>query len=48
MSKATIAASECFTKIVVFDEEDYTSARQVAERCRELPVYLQPGNHTPP
>jgi 7-carboxy-7-deazaguanine synthase len=35
-------------KIVVFDEEDYSYARYVAERYPDLPVYLQAGNHTPP
>ncbi|MCZ4089130.1 7-carboxy-7-deazaguanine synthase QueE [Sinorhizobium psoraleae] len=35
-------------KIVVFDEADYAYARATAERYPHLPVYLQPGNHTPP
>ena len=35
-------------KFVVFDEDDYAFARQVAALCPALPVYLQPGNHTPP
>ncbi len=35
-------------KIVVFDDGDYDFARQTAKRYPELPVYLQPGNHTPP
>lgn len=35
-------------KIVVFDEEDYAYARAAAARYPQLPVYLQPGNHTPP
>lgn len=35
-------------KIVVFDEGDYLYARDVAARHPDLPVYLQPGNHTPP
>ena len=35
-------------KIVVFDERDYAYARDVAARFPHLPVYLQPGNHTPP
>lgn len=35
-------------KIVVFDEEDYLWARMVAQRYAALPLYLQPGNHTPP
>lgn len=35
-------------KIVVFDDRDYAYARDIARRYPELPVYLQPGNHTPP
>lgn len=35
-------------KFVVFDEVDYTYARAAAKRFPALPVYLQPGNHTPP
>ncbi|WEX75458.1 7-carboxy-7-deazaguanine synthase QueE [Sinorhizobium numidicum] len=35
-------------KIVVFDEADYAYAKTAAARYRQLPVYLQPGNHTPP
>jgi 7-carboxy-7-deazaguanine synthase len=35
-------------KIVVFDEEDYDYARFVGERYPAIPLYLQPGNHTPP
>jgi 7-carboxy-7-deazaguanine synthase len=35
-------------KIVVFDEEDYDYACFVAERYPNIPLYLQPGNHTPP
>ncbi|MBU9698840.1 7-carboxy-7-deazaguanine synthase QueE [Rhodobacteraceae bacterium HSP-20] len=35
-------------KFVVFDEADYTYARAAAARFPALPVYLQPGNHTPP
>ncbi|WP_331376917.1 7-carboxy-7-deazaguanine synthase QueE [Sinorhizobium chiapasense] len=35
-------------KIVVFDEADYAYARAAAARYPQLPVYLQPGNHTPP
>ncbi len=35
-------------KIVIFDEGDYLWARDVAARYPDLPVYLQPGNHTPP
>ncbi|MET2831330.1 7-carboxy-7-deazaguanine synthase QueE [Mesorhizobium shangrilense] len=35
-------------KLVVFDESDYAYAKGAAERFPRLPVYLQPGNHTPP
>jgi 7-carboxy-7-deazaguanine synthase len=35
-------------KVVVLDEEDFTYARYVAERYPDIPLYLQPGNHTPP
>ena len=35
-------------KIVVFDDRDYRYARAAAARYPKLPVYLQPGNHTPP
>lgn len=35
-------------KIVIFDEEDFLYARQVAERYPDIPMYLQAGNHTPP
>ena len=35
-------------KIVVFDERDYDWAREVAARYPQLPMFLQPCNHTPP
>jgi 7-carboxy-7-deazaguanine synthase len=35
-------------KIVIFDDLDYEYAREAAARYSHLPVYLQPGNHTPP
>jgi 7-carboxy-7-deazaguanine synthase len=35
-------------KMVVFDETDFQYARTVAARYPNIPVYLQPGNHTPP
>ncbi|NLS20146.1 7-carboxy-7-deazaguanine synthase QueE [Rhizobium sp. P40RR-XXII] len=35
-------------KIVVFNDVDYTYAREAASRYPDLPLYLQPGNHTPP
>jgi 7-carboxy-7-deazaguanine synthase len=40
--------AEIALKIVIFGEEDYAFARQVAKRHPDLPIYLQPGNHTPP
>jgi 7-carboxy-7-deazaguanine synthase len=42
------AAARTVLKIVVFDDADYQWARDVAARYPDLPVYLQPGNHTPP
>jgi preQ(0) biosynthesis protein QueE len=35
-------------KFVVFDEADFAYARHAAAQFSDLPVYLQPGNHTPP
>lgn len=35
-------------KIVIFDEEDYKYAQAASRRYPQLPLYLQPGNHTPP
>jgi len=35
-------------KIVVFDDLDYAYARAAASRYPHLPLYLQPGTHTPP
>ncbi len=35
-------------KIVVMDDIDYQYAKDAAARYPQLPVYLQPGNHTPP
>ncbi len=40
--------AETVLKIVVFDEADFAYARHAAARFPALPVYLQPGNHTPP
>lgn len=45
---AAAGAAETVLKIVVFDEADFTYAQQAAARFPDLPVYLQPGNHTPP
>ena len=39
---------ETALKIVIFDEADYAYARDAASRYPGLPLYLQPGNHTPP
>ncbi len=39
---------EIVLKIVIFDDADYAYARQTAARYPQLPVFLQPGNHTPP
>lgn len=33
-------------KIVVFDEVDYIYARKVAQLYPDIPLYLQPGNHS--
>jgi 7-carboxy-7-deazaguanine synthase len=35
-------------KIVIFDDQDYAWAKDVAARYPRLPLYIQPGNHTPP
>ena len=35
-------------KLVVFDDQDYAYAKDAAARYPHLPIYLQPGNHTPP
>ncbi len=40
--------TDTILKVVVFDEADYAYAREVAKRHHDLPMYLQPGNHTPP
>jgi len=39
---------EIALKIVIFDDIDYEFAKDAARRYPNLPVYLQPGNHTPP
>lgn len=39
---------EIALKIVVFNEDDYAYARGVGARYPHIPLYLQPGNHTPP
>jgi 7-carboxy-7-deazaguanine synthase len=42
------AAGEADTvlKIVIFDETDYQFARDIAMRYPDVPLYLQPGNHS--
>ncbi|MET4101295.1 7-carboxy-7-deazaguanine synthase [Roseovarius sp. MBR-78] len=45
---AAAKEAETVLKIVIFDEADYQWARQVAGRYPDLPLVLQPGNHTPP
>ncbi len=35
-------------KFVIMDDEDYIYAQKCAARYPDLPVYLQPANHTPP
>lgn len=45
---AAAGSVETALKIVIFDEADYTWARDVAARYPSLPIFLQPGNHTPP
>ncbi|ANK87366.1 MULTISPECIES: 7-carboxy-7-deazaguanine synthase QueE [unclassified Rhizobium] len=39
---------EIVLKVVVFDDPDYAFAREVGQRYPYIPLYLQPGNHTPP
>jgi len=49
--EACVAAAQdtrTVLKIVIFDAADYRWARDVARRHPALPLYLQPGNHTPP
>lgn len=40
--------AETVMKIVVFDDIDYAWAKDAAARYPQLPLYIQPGNHTPP
>ncbi len=40
--------TETLFKVVVFDDEDYAYAREVAVRFPEVPMYLQVGNDNPP
>ncbi len=46
--KAGETAGKTVLKLVVFDDLDFEFAQKVAELHPHLPVYLQPGNHTPP
>lgn len=46
--EAAAAGPRIVLKFVVFDAADYAYARDAAARFPDLPVYLQPGNHTPP
>ncbi|MDX1738063.1 MAG: 7-carboxy-7-deazaguanine synthase QueE [Alphaproteobacteria bacterium] len=39
---------EIALKIVIFDDVDYQYAQDAAKRYPNLPLYIQPGNHTPP
>jgi 7-carboxy-7-deazaguanine synthase len=50
LSQCVEAAGPAHTvlKVVVFDEDDYCYAREVSGRFRNIPIYLQAGNHTPP
>lgn len=41
-------AAQTSLKFVVLDEADYHFARAVSAAFPDLPVYLQPCNHTPP
>lgn len=41
-------APQVVLKFVIFDEADFQFARQTAALLPAVPVYLQPGNHTPP
>lgn len=42
--RAAGAQTQTVLKIVVFDDQDYAYARDVAGRYPALPLYLQPGN----
>ena len=35
-------------KLIVFDNIDYYWCRELSQRYFKHPIYLQPGNHTPP
>ena len=46
--KAGETAGKTVLKLIVFDDVDFRFAQEVAALHPHLPVYLQPGNHTPP
>lgn len=46
--KAAASKPRTVLKCVIFDEADYAFAKNAAARYPHLPLYLQPGNHTPP
>ncbi len=46
--KAAGDAPKTALKIVIMDDADYIYAKDVEARYPALPLYLQPGNHTPP
>jgi len=46
--KAAQNKPKTILKIVIFDDGDYAYAKQAAARYPNLPLYLQPGNDTPP
>lgn len=41
-------SAQTVLKVVIFDDVDFAYAQEVAKRLPDLPIYLQPGNHTPP
>ena len=45
---AKVGDTNTVLKIVIFDDIDYDWAKQVADKYPTLPLYIQPGNHTPP
>lgn len=47
-AKGSKAGPKIVLKFVIFDEADYAYAKAASARYPDLPVYLQPGNHTPP
>lgn len=46
--KAADGKPETALKFVIMDDADYVYAREAAAKYPDLPVYLQPANHTPP